>query len=238
MYSGDAGLDRNDEDARNDADFLTNVTRTDTHRVVVFGKGTGSHGRDSRYWDRDDRRRDDDYNEDAVEHSSDTGRVKASIDEKRSDQKGVGSDQRGVGLYNEAGRNELKKYEAEYMKSLENVGQSESDDGRINNQSDGGVQREAIDEDDEYDDKIEFDDSQGKEHGDYEHDDKGDRSGVGRIQSENHTGFEDVEEASRSSLKSRSLGGVFGKSRRGSVLAEQSTKSSQSKRKRRRKFSH
>nr|XP_011458403.1 PREDICTED: uncharacterized protein LOC101312505 isoform X2 [Fragaria vesca subsp. vesca] len=53
------------EDAQeDDSDFLTNVTRTQTSKVLGFGKGSVTHGRDSRYWDTDDRRRDEDYNED------------------------------------------------------------------------------------------------------------------------------------------------------------------------------
>lgn len=54
------------EDAQeDDSDFLTNVTRTQTSKVLGFGKGSVTHGRDSRYWDKDDRRRDEDYNEDS-----------------------------------------------------------------------------------------------------------------------------------------------------------------------------
>lgn len=59
-----------DDGVANDTDFLTNVTRTDRLKVLKFGQGSVAHGRDSRYWDKDDRRRDEDYNEEAVEHST------------------------------------------------------------------------------------------------------------------------------------------------------------------------
>ncbi|KAF3518592.1 hypothetical protein DY000_02060260, partial [Brassica cretica] len=88
-----------------DGDFLANVTRIDPEKVLEFGQGSVVHGRDSRYWDKDDRRRDDDYNEDEVEHQHvDVAEVKK-----------VGN----VGFYNEAGRNELNKYQAEYQASLD-----------------------------------------------------------------------------------------------------------------------
>ena len=59
----------NDEsdDLKGDSDFLTNVPRIERSRVLEFGHGSVGHGRDSRYWDRDDRRRDGDYNGDVVE---------------------------------------------------------------------------------------------------------------------------------------------------------------------------
>ncbi|KAK3170369.1 hypothetical protein Dsin_000189 [Dipteronia sinensis] len=250
------------DDMKNDLDFLTNVTRTDTHKVLGFGKGSVLHGRDSRYWDKDDRRRDNDYNEDVVElasmsvrsQSTNTGHVNA--DKKVSfDDPLKGSDQKGVGLYNEAGRNELKLYEAEYEASLKTVGHSENENGNQNRQSndkDFGVHSEAIDVDDEYDDNIELDGTQVKENEDYGHE-KADQSDVGKIQNEYRkessdflgTGTqdqsiaEDVEEASGISLRSRNLGGVVKNSRRGNIIGEQSTKGSrsESKRKSRRRSS-
>ncbi|CAF2043825.1 unnamed protein product [Brassica napus] len=117
-----------------DGDFLANVTRIDPEKVLEFGQGSVVHGRDSRYWDKDDRRRDDDYNEDGVEHLSEDKHVVAQV-------KG------NVGFYNEAGRNELNKYEAEYQASLVNGG--------------GGGDHEALDVDPNDDDAI---DSQGDEY--------------------------------------------------------------------------
>ncbi|KAI9200141.1 hypothetical protein LWI28_003291 [Acer negundo] len=245
------------DDMKNDLDFLTNVTRTDTHKVLGFGKGSVLHGRDSRYWDKDDRRRDNDYNEDVVEHASMSGRSQSTntghvnADKKVSfDDPLKGSAQKGVGLYNEAGRNELKMYEAEYEASLKTVGHSENENGNKNrqpNDKDFGVHSEAIDVDDEYDDIIELDGTQVKENEDYGHE-KADQSDpdVGKIQNEYRkessdflvTGTqdqsiaEDVEEASSISLRSRNLGGVVKNSRRGNIIGEQSTKGSRSESKR------
>ncbi|CAN6932277.1 unnamed protein product [Brassica oleracea] len=116
-----------------DGDFLANVTRIDPEKVLEFGQGSVVHGRDSRYWDKDDRRRDDDYNEDEVEHQHvDVAEVKK-----------VGN----VGFYNEAGRNELNKYQAEYQASLD---LDPNDDDAIDSQGDEYVDS-GHDEDDNED---------------------------------------------------------------------------------------
>ncbi|CAG7863818.1 hypothetical protein BRARA_I02417 [Brassica rapa] len=129
-----------------EGDFLANVTRIDPEKVLEFGQGSVVHGRDSRYWDKDDRRRDDDYNEDdGVEHLSQDKHVVAQV--TKVPVKG------NVGFYNEAGRNELNKYEAEYQASLVNGG--------------GGGDHEALDVDPNDDDAI---DSQGDEYVDSGHD--------------------------------------------------------------------
>lgn len=163
-------------------DFLTNVTRTNRYKVLEFGQGSVVHGRDSRYWDRDDRRRDEDYNEDVVEHSSEAaaneasdkgdvlvkmknGNKKPSLDESTN-----GSDRRGIGLYNEAGRSELKVYEAQYQASLEDWGQKSSENGNSNELFDAedlNRQTEVTDTDDEYDDGFGFHDARNE---DYEYD--------------------------------------------------------------------
>lgn len=122
------------------------MTRIDPEKVLEFGQGSVVHGRDSRYWDKDDRRRDDDYNEDdGVEHLSQDKHVVAQV--TKVPVKG------NVGFYNEAGRNELNKYEAEYQASLVNGG--------------GGGDHEALDVDPNDDDAI---DSQGDEYVDSGHD--------------------------------------------------------------------
>ncbi|KAJ4917227.1 hypothetical protein Rs2_02777 [Raphanus sativus] len=135
-----------------DGDFLANVTRIDPEKVLEFGHGSVVHGRDSRYWDKDDRRRDDDYNEGEVEHQSEDNKsveVKKVPPVKGLDFKGNG------GFYNEAGRNELNKYEAEYQASLVK----------------GGGDHEAVDVDpNDDDDAIDSHDSQGDEYVDSGHD--------------------------------------------------------------------
>ncbi|KAJ6757935.1 ALKALINE CERAMIDASE-RELATED [Salix koriyanagi] len=66
----DVNDNRVEDDEIKNNDFLANVTRTDSIKVLGFGHGSLGHERDSRYWDRDDRRRDEDYNEDDVDNDS------------------------------------------------------------------------------------------------------------------------------------------------------------------------
>ncbi|KAF8018242.1 hypothetical protein BT93_H3208 [Corymbia citriodora subsp. variegata] len=161
------GRDRNsyrgeEDNLKSDLDFLANVTRTENVKVLGFGRGSVAHGRDSRYWDRDDRRRDEDYSEEMVENTQVTfnnesseksrmimkgknGSKKSSVNNSR------GVDRRGVGLYDEAGRNELKMYEAEYEASLKSSGQSIKQTGNKNQLSDNGDENEEFDAEDEYD---------------------------------------------------------------------------------------
>ncbi|XP_063945387.1 uncharacterized protein LOC108214986 isoform X2 [Daucus carota subsp. sativus] len=171
-----------DDGVVNDTDFLTNVTRTDRLKVLEFGQGSVTHGRDSRYWDKDDRRRDEDYDEEAVEHSTvgvqdgSTGNVRKGMN---SDKKSSFAelrkvtDHKGIGLYNEAGRNELKMYEAEYEASLKSVKglKSEGENtNQLSNDAANGIHTEEVDADDEYDDGIDLHDSRSE---DYEYNDLG-----------------------------------------------------------------
>ncbi|KAF9603556.1 hypothetical protein IFM89_037055 [Coptis chinensis] len=143
------------DDLKNDSDFLTNVTRTKSSRVLKFGRGSVSHGRDSRYWDRDDRRRDDEYNESESEigNNKDESVDKEYVKNRSGSNKHppVVGNKRSGGLYNEAGRDELKHYEAEYEASLKNVGQ-------LRQMNSNGVhfdlENEGAEFDDEYDDGI------------------------------------------------------------------------------------
>lgn len=142
-YDDDRGLDSFD------GDFLTNVTRIDPGKVLEFGHGSVVHGRDSRYWDKDDRRRDDDYNEDQVEHKpqpkpvDDVTEVKKEVPVKE----GLDLKER-IGLYNEAGRNELNKYEAEYQASLVKGGVADMADDAIDSHDTQGDEYVGQDEDD------------------------------------------------------------------------------------------
>ncbi|KAI3932916.1 hypothetical protein MKW92_030836 [Papaver armeniacum] len=147
-------------------DFLTNVTRI-KNKVLRFGHGSVSHGRDSRDWDRDDRRRDDEYNEnvsdlanmdDVDSVSADKDRVKERIRIKQQHLK-QSEDHKTVGLYNEAGRDELKHYEAEYEASLKNVGQVNNNEHNVVSDGENLVlENEGADFDDEYDDGIDSND--------------------------------------------------------------------------------
>lgn len=171
--------DSNDGDSKNDSDFLTNVTRI-RPKVLKFGHGSISHGRDSRYWDKDDRRRDDDYDEDTMENTdadadnisnaklNNSGKKKSSNNKSSFDQS-KGSQARG--LYNEAGRDELKMYEAEYESSLKNFGNIKEELSKDWHHNDGHLGNENSDDDidDEYDDGIDLQDSQAEDYGDASH---------------------------------------------------------------------
>lgn len=159
--------DAQDDDFRND--FLTNVTRINASQVS-FGHGSVAHGRDSIYWDRDDRRRDEDYNEDAV-YKSNTSRVdnigkgnfpdKGKIASKTSEKNNIRATNHH-GLYNEAGRDELKMYEEKYEASLKHIGQSGSkimDESHIPDGHNLATNNEEIHIDDEYDDGIDIRDA-------------------------------------------------------------------------------
>ena len=136
---------------------------------VKFGHGSVAHGRDSRYWDGDDRRRDEDYNEDVYKNRVDTDveSVKSHVSSKgKSPTKKFkshvikGTDHNG--LYNEAGRNELKMYEEKYEASLKNVGHAGAeteDSNHVSKEGDSDVENEDIDVDDEYDDSIDSHDA-------------------------------------------------------------------------------
>ncbi|XP_062101323.1 uncharacterized protein LOC133807167 [Humulus lupulus] len=246
-----------DDDLRNDLDFLVNVTRTKTYKVLKFGKGSVVHGRDSRYWDRDDRRRDNDYNEDTVDNSRVGARDEAidssdaSAKLKNLDKKSVilsslkDSDGKGVGLYNEAGRNELKMYEAEYEASLKNARKSFKDVSQNEQLDDkhSEKQNDVIDSFDEYDDGIDYHDAHGDEYDDSRHG-KGDPFDIEKTHKENNdhktesTFSKSLGEDS--SEHSQNIVEANKKSRDVSVTDGQSSKKSRSDLKRkgkRRKFS-
>ncbi|KAL5069601.1 hypothetical protein RYX36_020488 [Vicia faba] len=150
------------DDIKGDSDFLTNVPRIQK-KVLDFGHSSGGHGRDSRYWDKDDRRRDGDYDEDMKEQiSRDLGEVITEDDAPPGktnhnikfpqDGSHTGVKRKGDGLYNEAGRHELKRYEAEYEASLKNGRHSDEGDGKLSQDVDMEKKNVVVDIDDEYDD--------------------------------------------------------------------------------------
>ncbi|XP_077241453.1 uncharacterized protein LOC143881974 [Tasmannia lanceolata] len=185
-------------DLKSEMDLLSNGTRTKKSNVLKFGKGSVSLGRDSRYWDRDDRRRDEEYNEDASELTN-VDKISGSTDKdlllenERSGNKPFpfkdsherflgkqGVSKRSIGLYNEAGRDELTHYEAEYEASLKNGGQSRQENSDKHGLRDGvdmGLQNEEADSDDEYDDGIDSQDAHMEEFDD-ENDENVDNSDV------------------------------------------------------------
>ena len=132
-------------------------------KELKFGHGGGGRSaRDSRYWDRDDRRRDEDYTEDEKEKisggsgtSADAGGSgdKGTTSEAGGDDKGLTLETgggakdvpeaseggKGGTLYNEGGRKELEQYEAAAMGGT-------------------GTGVREVDPDDEYDDGIDAQD--------------------------------------------------------------------------------
>ncbi|KAI3460649.1 hypothetical protein Pfo_017312 [Paulownia fortunei] len=172
-----------DDDMGIDTDFLMNVTRTQKPKELKFGDGSVAHGWDSRDWDKDDRRRDEDYKEEKQTRDDTVDKVHATVknrDNKSSLDKSYNVlDHQGNGLYNEAGRNELKMYEAEYEASLKNIGESTDVHGKSNQQSGDadGRNHRVLDDADEYDDGMDLQDDQMEEYDDVGHDEK-DHSGA------------------------------------------------------------
>ncbi|XP_073043642.1 uncharacterized protein [Primulina eburnea] len=169
-----------DDEMENDTDFLMNITQIPKMEELKFGDGSVAHGRDSRYWDKDDRRRDEDYSEEELEQSQDNSVDNVHAEVKDNDKKSLSDkpskvfDHRGNSLYNEAGRNELKMYEAEYESSLKRIEGSMDVNDSSNQQlgnSDDGKQRE-LDADDEYDDGIDIQDDQMEEYDNTSHNNK------------------------------------------------------------------
>ncbi|CAM0874741.1 unnamed protein product [Alopecurus aequalis] len=141
---------------------LPEWNRSNNWKQLKFGHGGGGRSaRDSRYWDRDDRRRDEDYSEDEKEKIS--GAAGKTSDAGGSTEKGVSSDPgveekgltletrfgaekevaegaQGGTLYNEGGRKELEQFEAASMGVAASTGTRE------------------VDPDDEYDDGIDAQD--------------------------------------------------------------------------------
>lgn len=137
------------------------MSRTVSHKVLKFGHGSVIHGRDSRYWDKDDRRRDEDYNEDVLEQSeaaregtSSEDKVQEKVNKVEGRSSLEDSDRKGIGLYNEAGRNELKIYEAEYEASLKNSRDSQKVVHQNKHLDDLNSEKQS--EADDYDDGIDY----------------------------------------------------------------------------------
>ncbi|KAL6515646.1 hypothetical protein OROHE_018680 [Orobanche hederae] len=169
-----------DEVTGNDTDFLMDVSQIQKSSELKFGRGSVAHGRDSRYRDKDDRRRDDDYGEEDMERARDGSVSKIHTPLKDTDKKSYNnrsreaSDHRGSSLYNEAGRNELKMYEAEYETSLKSVGESMDMHDYKNRQSvdSDGKEHRALNDADEYDDGIDLQDDQMEDGEDVGEDDR------------------------------------------------------------------
>ncbi|CAM8995225.1 unnamed protein product [Rhodiola kirilowii] len=166
-----------DDEATDNSDFLMNVTRITN----------SEHTSDSRDWDRDDRRRDDDYDEDSSDHASadviketSTHKLrttpKLQVEDKSSSSIGSSRDsslKKGAGLYNEAGRDELKIYEAEFEESLKNAGQQVELDTKEPDDTKSGKSYDSVLAD-EYDDGMVMEslDDHTKDYDDGQHSEK------------------------------------------------------------------
>lgn len=167
-----------DDDMGNDTNFLMDVTRLQRPKELKFGHGLVAHGWDSRYWDKDDRRRDEDYTEEEVDRAGDGSVVKVQTPVKNRDKRSYDDQShkvlvhQGSGLYNEAGRTELKMYEAEHEASLKSIrGSTNLHDIRNQHSEDAdGREDRAVDDSDEYDDGIDLQDDQMEEGDDVGHD--------------------------------------------------------------------
>lgn len=116
-----------------------------SNRELRFGQGSVSGGKDSRDWDKDDRRRDGEYDENDADVSASTV-------------SGDGSKRIRERLYDEGGRNELKKFEEQYKESLhdeEKSGERKWNGGEVNSN-------------DEYDDGIDNEEDALERNGDLE----------------------------------------------------------------------
>ncbi|XP_078438563.1 transmembrane protein (DUF616) [Wolffia australiana] len=106
------------------------LKRSLAFKELGFGKGSSVVGGDSRFWERDDRRRDEEYDESSSDSSTEK---KMEMEEKPTSDRSKG---KARGMYNEAGRTELKEYEDMFQESLnspkepaEEDNQGEYDDG-------------------------------------------------------------------------------------------------------------
>ncbi|ERN12818.1 hypothetical protein AMTRI_Chr11g155040 [Amborella trichopoda] len=141
---------------------------TSGSKVLKFGHGfVSSLERDSRDWDRDDRRRDDAYNEDTADLSNadanNNGEGKKSS--KDMHENSIEKQQmkpKSMGLYNEAGRHELDQYRAEYEASLHGgesngVGNLSEEEDLIDEYDDGFDAQDTHHEDTDVKDRREDD---------------------------------------------------------------------------------
>lgn len=152
-----------DNDISMDVEVHANVTRTKAFKGLKSGRGSSKSGRYTQDLVKDDGRRDADYKEEALRRAQDgsvdnirstVGNIKnkSLFDESRSV-----SDHQGNGLYNEAGRNELKMFEAKYEASLKNIKGSKEILGANQQSGDADERnREAPVDADEYDDGMDL----------------------------------------------------------------------------------
>ncbi|KAL6007716.1 hypothetical protein ACLOJK_033217 [Asimina triloba] len=176
-----------DDGKNNSQASLSSQSRRKVFRVLKFGKGSVALGRDSRYWDKDDRRRDGRYTESSSAKVGDHDGMKGKNGRSGSKQfpsrdaigrsnNKQGDNQRSRGLYNEAGREELKHYEAEYEASTKHSEKSiEKNEQHAVSHSANDSQTEHLDfESENDDDGIDYHDAPMENSAIARHDDLGD----------------------------------------------------------------
>ncbi|CAA6669760.1 unnamed protein product [Spirodela intermedia] len=153
-------------DRESGSDLRPRLNRSMAFKELRFGKGSTMVGGDSRYWDRDDRRRDEEYDEDSSELSNaaadEEGRRTEEVSAAGEEQEGAFDHKKssGRGLYNEAGRTELKEYEEMFEESLK----------RSNESAEEGNPGEETSSGDEYDDGFEMEEVEPENGGGRPHD--------------------------------------------------------------------
>lgn len=156
----DGELD-NETNQESGSDLRPRLNRSMAFKELGFGKGSTMAGGDSRYWDRDDRRRDEEYDEESSELSNSAEDEKGRRTEEGSasgeEQDGALDHRKssGRGLYNEAGRTELKEYEEMFEESLKRSEES-AEEGNPGGEASSG---------DEYDDGFEMEEEQNENGG-------------------------------------------------------------------------
>ncbi|WOL14215.1 hypothetical protein Cni_G22995 [Canna indica] len=152
-----------DDGGKDDPEFRPQMNNS---KGLKFGHGSGKIGRDSRYWDGDDRRRDVDYSgeglpeekyrvgKDRLSGSWRSGKEQIPMGHRSDKVDEKGSRKAKGGLYNEGGRAELDSYKEEYEATAK-------DDYDL--KQDNGVGEDNFD--DEYDDGIDAEDKHDEFHG-------------------------------------------------------------------------
>ncbi|RWW04346.1 hypothetical protein GW17_00032436 [Ensete ventricosum] len=149
-----------DGDENDELEFHPRLNRSAHSKELKFGRGSGKIGRDSRYWDGDDRRRDDDYNEEGLSKEQHGVDKKGFLESRTSGEEQVSMkdglakvEEKGGGkteekLSDEGGRAELDSHEEESEVS-------EEDDEEL--KQDTEVKEDDLD--DEYNDAIDMQDT-------------------------------------------------------------------------------
>ncbi|CAL9193252.1 uncharacterized protein LOC103989102 [Musa acuminata AAA Group] len=149
-----------DGDENDELEFHPRVNRSAHSTELKFGRGSGKIGRDSRYWDGDDRRRDNDFNKEGLSkeqhgvekkgfsESGTSGKEQVSMKDRLDKVEEKGGGKTEDKLSNEGGRAELYSHEEKNEVSVE-------DDEEL--KQDTEVKEDDLD--DEYNDATDMQDT-------------------------------------------------------------------------------